>query len=92
MARNKNFIPLLLLLILSTTELWSQEKTCPIGPNQGVWTLRAQLPEETSEMGAATLNGLIFTAGGFLPENDRSLLIYDIIIFQQFRFLHHQFD
>lgn len=78
MARNKNFIPLLLLLILSTTELWSQEKTCPVGPNQGVWSLRAQLPEETSEMGATTLNGLIFTAGGFLPENDRSVLVYDI--------------
>jgi hypothetical protein len=73
----KNLIPFVLLLILSTTA-WSQDKPCPAGPNQGIWSLRAELPEETSEMGAGSLNGFIFTAGGFLPENHNSLLIYDI--------------
>jgi N-acetylneuraminic acid mutarotase len=78
MARMKNLIAFLLVMFLSTTALWSQEKPCPSGPNQGTWSLRAELPEETSEMGAAALNGFIFTAGGFLPQNHNSLLIYDI--------------
>jgi N-acetylneuraminic acid mutarotase len=79
MLGQKNLIPVVVLMILGANHLWAQEKTCPIGPHQGNWSLREQLPEETSEMGAAaTLNGLIFTAGGFLSENHRSLLIYDI--------------
>lgn len=79
MPQKKNLIPFALLMFLSMNILlWAQEKPCPIGPHQGNWALREQLPEETSEFGAATLNGFIFTAGGYLPENHDSLLIYDI--------------
>ncbi|MCI0603378.1 fibronectin type III domain-containing protein [bacterium] len=79
MFQPKNLVPFALLMILGTSNfLWSQEKTCPIGPHQGNWSLREPLPEETSEFGAVSVNGLIFTAGGYLPENNRSLLMYDI--------------
>jgi Fibronectin type III domain/Kelch motif len=79
MFQPKNLVPFALLMILGTNIfLFAQEKTCPIGPHQGNWSLREQLPEETSEFGAATVNGFIFTAGGYLMENHRSLLMYDI--------------
>jgi N-acetylneuraminic acid mutarotase len=68
----------LLWLFSFNNFLWAQEKTCPIGPNNGIWALRESLPEQTSEFGAAIVNGFIYTAGGYLPENNRSLLIYDI--------------
>ncbi len=79
MFQPKNLVPFALLMILGTNNFLSaQEKTCPIGPHQGNWSLRESLPEETSEFGAAALNGFIFTAGGYLMENHHSLLMYDI--------------
>ena len=78
MFQPRNLVPFALLMILCTNHLWSQEKTCPIGPHQGNWSLREPLPEQTSEFGAASVNGFIFTAGGYQPQNNRSLLMYDI--------------
>jgi hypothetical protein len=79
MFQPKNLVLFATLFILGANNfLLAQEKSCPIGPTLGNWSLREQLPEQTSEFGAATLNGFIFTAGGFLAENHNSLLIYDI--------------
>ncbi len=78
MPQERNFILSALILLLSVNSLWAQEKTCPIGPHQGNWSLREPLPEQTSEFAAATLGSFIFTAGGYLMENHSSLLMYDI--------------
>lgn len=79
MFQPKNIVSFALLMILGITNfLFAQEKSCPIGPHQGNWSLREPLPEETSEFGAASVNGFIFTAGGYQPENNSSLLQYDI--------------
>ncbi len=74
-----HFIAVIVFVLLSTefNSIFAQSISCPVPSHHGNWSLRQPLPIMSSEFGAASLNGLIFAAGGFNAENHQAFLIFD---------------
>ncbi len=74
-----NFVTAALLFLFSQGVQmgFAQPVSCPIPSHLGNWSLRQPIPLMNSEFGAASLNGLIYAAGGYNMENHAKLLIYD---------------
>ncbi|HSE40948.1 MAG TPA: hypothetical protein VLH08_09305, partial [Acidobacteriota bacterium] len=48
-----------------------------VQPVTGIWTTREPMPISSSEFGSATILGKMYSAGGYLFENQNTFLIYD---------------